>query len=212
MPEQKSSCCCCGQTKPPAPQTNADGWTVKYLLAVLVFAAVWLFAYSGIEDAPHWVVFEGWGASPESNIASAVEFFLYDTVKILLLLVALIYVIAWLRATLNVEKVRDYLTGKGRGLGYFLGAMFGAVTPFCSCSSIPLFLGFTTARIPFGVTMSFLITSPLINEIAVVLLWGLLGWKFTVVYVLVGLPASSAASSWTAFVPSDGCSLSSLSL
>ncbi len=189
MPEQKSSCCCCGQTKPPAPQTNADGWTVKYLLAVLVFAAVWLFAYSSIEDAAHWVVFEGWGASPESNIASAVEFFLYDTVKILLLLVALIYVIAWLRATLNVEKVRDYLTGKGRGLGYFLGAMFGAVTPFCSCSSIPLFLGFTTARIPFGVTMSFLITSPLINEIAVVLLWGLLGWKFTVVYVLVGLTA-----------------------
>lgn len=189
MPEQKSSCCCCGQAKPQAPQTNADNWTAKYLLSVIIFAAMWFFAYSGIEDAAHWVVFEGWGASPASNIASAVEFFLYDTVKILLLLVALIYVIAWLRATLNVEKVRDYLTGKGRGLGYFLGAMFGAVTPFCSCSSIPLFLGFTTARIPFGVTMSFLITSPLINEIAVVLLWGLLGWKFTVVYVLVGLTA-----------------------
>lgn len=189
MPEQKSSCCCCGQAKPQAPQTNADNWTAKYLLSVIIFAAIWFFAYSGIEDAAHWVVFEGWGASPESNIASAVEFFLYDTVKILLLLVALIYVIAWLRATLNVEKVRDYLTGKGRGLGYFLGAMFGAVTPFCSCSSIPLFLGFTTARIPFGVTMSFLITSPLINEIAIVLLWGLLGWKFTVVYVLLGLTA-----------------------
>lgn len=189
MPEQKSSCCCCGQAKPQAPQTNADNWTAKYLLSVIIFAAIWFFAYSGIEDAAHWVVFEGWGASPESNIASAVEFFLYDTVKILLLLVALIYVIAWLRATLNVEKVRDYLTGKGRGLGYFLGAMFGAVTPFCSCSSIPLFLGFTTAWIPFGVTMSFLITSPLINEIAIVLLWGLLGWKFTVVYVLVGLTA-----------------------
>lgn len=189
MPEQKSSCCCCGQAKPQAPQTNADNWTAKYLLSVIIFAAIWFFAYSGIEDAAHWVVFEGWGASPESNIASAVEFFLYDTVKILLLLVALIYVIAWLRATLNLEKVRDYLTGKGRGLGYFLGAMFGAVTPFCSCSSIPLFLGFTTARIPFGVTMSFLITSPLINEIAIVLLWGLLGWKFTVVYVLVGLTA-----------------------
>ena len=189
MPEQKSSCCCCGQAKPQAPQTNADNWTAKYLLSVIIFAAIWFFACSGIEDAAHWVVFEGWGASPESKIASAVEFFLYDTVKILLLLVALIYVIAWLRATLNVEKVRDYLTGKGRGLGYFLGAMFGAVTPFCSCSSIPLFLGFTTARIPFGVTMSFLITSPLINEIAIVLLWGLLGWKFTVVYVLVGLTA-----------------------
>lgn len=189
MSQQKSSCCCCGQAKPQAPQTNADNWAAKYLLSVIIFAAIWFFAYSGIEDAAHWVVFEGWGASPESHVASAVEFFLYGTVKILLLLVALIYVIAWLRATLNVEKVRDYLTGKGRGLGYFLGAMFGAVTPFCSCSSIPLFLGFTTARIPFGVTMAFLITSPLINEIAVVLLWGLLGWKFTVVYVLVGLTA-----------------------
>lgn len=189
MSQQKSSCCCCGQAKPQAPQTNADNWAAKYLLSVIIFAAIWFFAYSGIEDAAHWVVFEGWGASPESHVASAVKFFLYDTVKILLLLVALIYVIAWLRATLNVEKVRDYLTGKGRGLGYFLGAMFGAVTPFCSCSSIPLFLGFTTARIPFGVTMSFLITSPLINEIAIVLLWGLLGWKFTVVYVLVGLTA-----------------------
>ena len=76
-----------------------------------------------------------------------------------------------------------------RGIGYLLGATFGAITPFCSCSSIPLFLGFTMARIPLGITMAFLITSPLINEIAVVLLWGLLGWKFTVVYVVVGMAA-----------------------
>ena len=88
---------------------------------------------------------------------------------------------------MHVERVRDYLAGKGRGIGYFLGAGFGAITPFCSCSSIPLFLGFTTARIPLGITMSFLITSPLINEIAVVLLWGLLGWKFTIIYVVVGM-------------------------
>ncbi|MCW3542606.1 permease, partial [Burkholderia cenocepacia] len=108
---------------------------------------------------------------------------------ILLLLTMLIYVIAWLRASMNTERVRDYLVGKRRGLGYLLGASFGAATPFCSCSSIPLFLGFTTARIPIGITMSFLITSPLINEIAVVLLWGLLGWKFTLIYLAVGMGA-----------------------
>ncbi|EPQ3700118.1 permease [Pseudomonas aeruginosa] len=109
--------------------------------------------------------------------------------EILLLLTMLIYVIAWLRASMNTERVRDYLVGKRRGLGYLLGASFGAATPFCSCSSIPLFLGFTTARIPIGITMSFLITSPLINEIAVVLLWGLLGWKFTLIYLAVGMGA-----------------------
>ena len=101
----------------------------------------------------------------------------------------MVYCIGWLRAGLHVERVRDYLSGKGRGIGYLLGATFGAITPFCSCSSIPLFLGFTMARIPLGITMAFLITSPLINEIAVVLLWGLLGWKFTVVYVVVGMAA-----------------------
>lgn len=106
-----------------------------------------------------------------------------------MLLAALIYGIAWLRATLDMERVRGYLIGKKRGLGYFLGSAFGAVTPFCSCSSVPLFLGFTTARIPIGISMAFLITSPLINEVAVVLLWGLLGWKFTLVYVLAGLMA-----------------------
>lgn len=79
--------------------------------------------------------------------------------------------------------------GKKRGAGYLFGAGFGAVTPFCSCSSVPLFLGFTTARIPIGISMAFLITSPLINEVAVVLLWGLLGWKFTLIYVLVGIAA-----------------------
>ena len=119
----------------------------------------------------------------------ALEFFLYDSAKILLLLVLMVYCIGWLRAGLHVERVRDYLSGKGRGIGYLLGATFGAITPFCSCSSIPLFLGFTMARIPLGITMAFLITSPLINEIAVVLLWGLLGWKFTVVYVVVGMAA-----------------------
>ena len=99
----------------------------------------------------------------------------------------MIYVIGLLRAGLNTERIREFLQGKNRFAAYFLGAGFGAVTPFCSCSSIPLFLGFTQARIPIGITMSFLITSPIVNEVAVVLLGGLLGVKFMVIYVTVGI-------------------------
>ncbi|PVZ70311.1 permease [Pelagibaculum spongiae] len=127
------------------------------------------------------------GLDPQTKAGSAIHFFIEDTTKILALLVVMIYLLAIVRASLDTEKVRDILARKNRFFGYFAGSMFGAVTPFCSCSSIPLFLGFTTAGIPFGITLSFLLTSPLINEVAVVLLWGLLGWKFTLVYVLVGL-------------------------
>ena len=159
------------------------------MLCVAALALLWWLAYSTIQPVAHWLALSVFGLVPGSPAAESVEFFLYDTAKILLLLVSLIYAIAWARAGLNVERVRDYLSGKARGLGYFLGSAFGAVTPFCSCSSIPLFLGFTTANIPVGITMAFLITSPLINERAVVLLWGLLGWKITVAYVAVGMLA-----------------------
>jgi uncharacterized membrane protein YraQ (UPF0718 family) len=125
--------------------------------------------------------------SSESKLGDAVHFFIEDVSKIFVLLVFMIYVIALLRASLNVETVRNYLAGKNRGVGYFMGATFGAMTPFCSCSSIPIFLGFTSAGIPVGITMSFLLTSPLINEVAILLLMSLLGWKFTLLYIVVGM-------------------------
>lgn len=182
--------CCCKNTSSQASQKPvAGGWNLKYTAVITVLAALWWLAYSVMQPAAHWLAVGLMGFAPGSPIAESVEFFFYDTAKILLLLVALIYAIAWARAGLNAERVRDYLSGKAKGVGYFLGSAFGAVTPFCSCSSIPLFLGFTTASIPLGITMSFLITSPLINELAVVLLWGLLGWKITVAYVVVGMTA-----------------------
>ena len=182
--------CCCGASCSQGPNSAATrNWNGKYALSVAALALLWWLAYSTIQPVAHWLALSVFGLVPGSPAAESVEFFLYDTAKILLLLVSLIYAIAWARAGLNVERVRDYLSGKARGLGYFLGSAFGAVTPFCSCSSIPLFLGFTTANIPVGITMAFLITSPLINELAVVLLWGLLGWKITVAYVAVGMLA-----------------------
>ncbi len=122
-----------------------------------------------------------------SRWAGALHFFIEDVTKIFFLLVIMIYLIGLLRAALNTERIRVFLQGKNRFIGYFLGAGFGAITPFCSCSSIPLFLGFTQARIPIGITMSFLITSPIINEVAVVLLGGLLGIKFMIIYVSIGI-------------------------
>ncbi len=131
-----------------------------------------------------------WLKLPESSRwAGSLHFFIEDVSKIFFLLVIMIYVIGLLRASLNTERIRVFLQGKNRFFGYFLGAGFGAITPFCSCSSIPLFLGFTQARIPIGITMSFLITSPIINEVAIVLLGGLLGIKFMIIYVVVGILA-----------------------
>jgi uncharacterized membrane protein YraQ (UPF0718 family) len=127
------------------------------------------------------------GLAPQSRLGGAIHFFIEDTTKIFFLLVVMIYVISLVRASLNLEKIRDSLAGKNRFFGYILGSTFGAITPFCSCSSIPVFLGFTSAGIPVGITMSFLLTSPLINEVAVLLLFSLVGWKITFTYVLIGM-------------------------
>lgn len=133
------------------------------------------------------IVYDGLQLHRGTKLADALHFFIEDTTKIFVLLLVMIYVIALLRASLKIEKVRDFLAGKHRGVGYVLGSGFGAITPFCSCSSIPVFLGFTSAGIPVGITMAFLITSPLINEVAVLLLVSLLGWQFTLIYIAVGM-------------------------
>ena len=147
-------------------------------------------------DLASWLTFDLMGLEPNTKLADAIHFFIEDTTKIFALLLLMIYGIALMRASLNVERVRDYLAGKNRFVGYFMGSGFGAVTPFCSCSSIPVFLGFTSAGIPVGITMAFLITSPLINEVAVLLLVSLLGWKFTVIYVLVGMSVGMLAGAF----------------
>ncbi|MCL1089128.1 permease [Shewanella profunda] len=147
-------------------------------------------------DLASWLTFGVMGLDPNTKLADTIHFFIEDTTKIFALLLLMIYVIALVRASLNVERVRDYLAGKNRFVGYFMGSGFGAVTPFCSCSSIPVFLGFTSAGIPVGITMAFLITSPLINEVAILLLVSLLGWKFTVIYVLVGMSVGMLAGAF----------------
>ncbi len=121
------------------------------------------------------------------QVNEAVNFFIYDTIKIWFLLVFIIFIVSYLRTHFNTEYVRAYLQGKSEFTGNILAALFGVITPFCSCSAIPLFLGFIQARIPIGVTFSFLISSPMNNEIAIALLFGLFGWKITVIYIGFGL-------------------------
>lgn len=122
-----------------------------------------------------------------NHLASALHFFIFDTVKIFILLITIIYFVSILRTWFNVEKVRAYLQGKSLLLGNVLASLFGIITPFCTCSAIPLFLGFIQARIPIGVTFSFLISAPMNNEIAIAMLFSLFGWKVTLIYIGFGL-------------------------
>lgn len=127
-----------------------------------------------------WLGFSG-------QLGDALHFFLYDTIKIWFLLLTIIFAVSFLRTWFNTEKVRAYLAGKREFTGNILAALFGIITPFCTCSAIPLFLGFLQARIPIGVTFSFLISAPLNNEIAIAMLFGLFGWKITAIYIGFGL-------------------------
>ena len=133
------------------------------------------------------LVFDLAGLDPASRTGGALHFFVMDTAKIFAMLVLVIYIMGLFRALLSPERVREYVRGKPKWLARSLAVLLGAVTPFCSCSSVPLFIGFVEAGIPLGVTFSFLIASPMINEVAVVILAGILGWELTLLYVAAGL-------------------------
>jgi len=160
---------------------------------VAAAAALWWLAYSVNRPVWDWVVFDVGGLDPESRFGSAVEFFVYDTVKILLLLGGIIFVVTVLRSFMSVERTRALLGGRREGVGNVAAAGLGVVTPFCSCSAVPGFIGFVAAGVPLGVTMSFLIASPMVNEVAIVLLYGLFGWRVAAFYVTAGLLLAVAA-------------------
>ncbi|MCJ8328079.1 MAG: permease [Campylobacterales bacterium] len=134
-----------------------------------------------------YLIYEVFDFDKSEHFSNALNFFIYDTVKIFILLLSIIFIVSLLRTFFNVEKVRAYLQGKSEFTGNILASLFGIITPFCTCSAIPLFLGFLQARIPIGVTFSFLISAPLNNEIAIAMLFSLFGWKITAIYVGFGL-------------------------
>ena len=132
------------------------------------------------------VTYDALNLARETKLAGSVHFFIEDSTKIFFLLAAMIYLISFTRSFVSPEKVRLWLTGKSRFTGYFLAVLLGAITPFCSCSSVPLFIAFLSAGIPLGVTMAFLITSPMVDQVVVVLLGEAMGLTFTISYIVVG--------------------------
>ena len=141
-----------------------------------------------IQSFADWLVYEVFGLDSGSRLAVAVNFFFYDTIKILILLFFISVLMGVINAYFPIERLRHYLaTHKMYGLHYLLASLFGAITPFCSCSSIPLFIGFVKGGIPLGVTFAFLITSPLVNEVAVAMFLGTFGLKVTLIYVVSGI-------------------------
>lgn len=141
-----------------------------------------------IQEFADWLVYDIFGLDASTALGEAVNFFFYDTIKILLLLFFISVIMGIVNAYFPIERLRNYLTSRRLyGLQYFFAALFGAVTPFCSCSSIPLFIGFVKGGIPLGVTLAYLITSPLVNEVAVAMFIGTFGMRITVIYVISGI-------------------------
>ncbi len=134
-----------------------------------------------------YVVFTLLNLSPGSRSGEALDFFIYDTTKIFLLLTIIIYIVAIIRTSFPPEKTKRLLSHKREYVGNVLAALLGIVTPFCSCSAVPLFIGFVESGVPLGVTFSFLISSPMVNEVALIMLWGLFGWKIALIYIGSGL-------------------------
>jgi uncharacterized membrane protein YraQ (UPF0718 family) len=158
----------------------------KIILVVLLIPA-WIILYKYLQDISDFIVFRLLQMTPEKHMTESLRFFIYEVPKVLMLLVLIIFVVGIVRTYFSPEKTRKALEGKSLFTGNVMASLLGIVTPFCSCSAIPLFLGFVEAGIPLGVTFSFLIAAPMINEVALVLLIGLFGWKVAVIYVLTGL-------------------------
>jgi hypothetical protein len=181
---QPPSCADCEEQRTTgAPQSGL--W--KKLGAGAVLLVGWFLLYKQLLPFSHWLIYDAAGLAPEGRLGSALQFFVYDTPKVLMLLVLVVFFVGVLRSFVTVEWTRRFLSGKGEFAGNVLAALLGVVTPFCSCSAVPLFIGFVTAGIPMGVTFSFLISAPLVNEIALVMLYGLLGWKIAALYFATGV-------------------------
>ncbi len=156
-------------------------------LVAPIAAVAWLAAWFVNLPAANWFAYDLLGLTPGTHIGDAVAFFAYDVPKVLLLLLGIITVVTFLRSYFPAERVRAALAGRGTLAGTVAAAGFGVITPFCSCSAVPLFIGFVEAGIPMGVTFAFLISSPMVNEVALVLLWGLFGPGIALLYMAAGL-------------------------
>ena len=170
------------EVTPRAPRATWQRW-----LLVSAAAAVLIVLYLQLQRIAALMTYEVFGLGRGTHLGTAVEFFLFEVPKVLLLLTAVVFLVGILRSFVTPERARQILAGRREASGNALAALLGIATPFCSCSAVPLFIGFVTAGVPLGVTFSFLVAAPMINEVALVLLFGLFGWKVAGLYLGTGL-------------------------
>ena len=176
------------QKQPVDQQREWRAWAL-----VLTAAGLWWIVWRMLQPLADWLTFSVLRLEPASGLGESVAFFLYDVPKILVLLAGMIFLVTTVRTFFSAERTRALLGGKREGIGNTLAALLGVVTPFCSCSAVPLFIGFVESGIPLGVTFSFLISAPMVNEIALVMLFGLFGWKIAGLYLVSGLTVAIVA-------------------
>ncbi len=191
QPPATAVACACNQESGPAPAASlSPGLSLGLGAAAL---AAWFGLYGQLPALADGLAFGLLGLTPGTHLGEAVRFFLYDTPKVLMLLALVVFGVGVVRSFFTPERTRRILAGRRESVGNVLAALLGIVTPFCSCSAVPLFIGFVTAGVPLGVTFSFLISAPMVNEIAVVLLYGMLGWKAAALYMGAGLAVAVVA-------------------
>ncbi|UCV10691.1 permease [Dechloromonas denitrificans] len=166
--------------------TQAQGRLAQWWVVVVLASGLWVAAYSHLTDFAN-ALLALLGLTRDTRLGEAIHFFLYDTPKVLLLLTGIVFVMGIIQTFFAPERTRALLAGKRVGVGNVLAASLGIVTPFCSCSAVPLFIGFLSAGVPLGVTFSFLISAPMVNEVALALLFGMFGWKVAALYLGLGL-------------------------
>ncbi len=166
-----------------------------YLLIGVLAVTAWWMIYSRLHPFASFLTYSVLGIGKDTHLGSALAFFFYDTPKVMMLLLLVVFGVGIIRSFFTPERTREVLSGRSEFMGNVLAALLGIVTPFCSCSAVPLFIGFVTAGVPLGVTFSFLIAAPMVNEIALALLYGLLGWKIAALYMGTGL-AIAVGAGW----------------
>ncbi|MCC7493735.1 MAG: permease [Fimbriimonadaceae bacterium] len=167
--------------------TTSRDLAARATLGALLALGAWLLLYRNLPRLARWGSVEVLGCDPRTQLGTAVEFLAYEVPKVLLLLGLVVFVVGVIRSYCSPHRTRELLVGRREAVGNVLAAGLGVVTPFCSCSAVPLFLGFVEAGVPLGVTFSFLISAPMVNEVALVLLLGLFGWRVALLYLSTGL-------------------------
>jgi uncharacterized protein len=183
----KPPACCCARPDGESGVGKQKAHLFRSMILGLIGTALWLLAYSHLALFAEWLTYSLLAMERGSHLSSSIEFFVYESPKVMMLLALVVFGVGIVRSFFTPERTRRILSGRREFVGNVLAAMLGIVTPFCSCSAVPLFIGFVTAGVPLGVTFSFLISAPMVNEVALVLLFGMFGWKVAGLYLGTGL-------------------------